>query len=79
MATTEETILSTEKTRAETRKLRAEAALIESQIHLRQAIEIQKMIAETDKARAESRWFPFVAVAGVFAAAAGLLKLLQLV
>lgn len=37
--------------------------------------EIGKLIAETAKINAEARWFPFVAVAGIFAAAVGLVKL----
>lgn len=38
--------------------------------------EIGKLMAETMKINAEARWYPFVAAAGVFAAAQGLLKLL---
>jgi len=37
---------------------------------------IGKLMAETAKINAEARWYPFVACAGVFAAALGLLKLL---
>jgi hypothetical protein len=38
--------------------------------------EIRKITAETMKINAEARWHPYVAVAGTFAAALGLLKLL---
>jgi len=38
--------------------------------------EIRKITAETMKINAEARWYPYVAVAGTFAAALGLLKLL---
>lgn len=37
---------------------------------------INALIAETAKINAEARWFPFIATAGLFAAAAGLVKLL---
>ncbi len=40
--------------------------------------EIGKLMAETAKINAEARWYPFVAAAGVFAAALGLLKLLNI-
>jgi hypothetical protein len=39
--------------------------------------EINKLIAETIKINAEARWYPFVATAGLFAAALGFLKLLS--
>ncbi len=38
--------------------------------------EIGKLMAETAKINAESRWYPFVATAGLFAAAIGFVKLL---
>ena len=38
--------------------------------------EIRKITDETMKINAEARWYPYVAVAGTFAAALGLLKLL---
>lgn len=38
--------------------------------------EIRTITAETMKINAEARWYPYVAVAGTFAAALGLLKLL---
>jgi hypothetical protein len=38
--------------------------------------EIMKLIAESQKYRAEAKWFPFVATAGVFAAAVAFVKLL---
>ncbi|WP_369928024.1 hypothetical protein [Xanthomonas sp. NCPPB 2632] len=37
--------------------------------------EIGKLMAETSKINAEARWYPFVATAGLFAAALGFLKL----
>lgn len=54
--------LEQEKLRAEIKKLRAEVR------HLR---------AEAFKFKVESRWFPFVAVAGVFGAAFAAAKLLH--
>lgn len=39
--------------------------------------ESDKLRAETAKINAEARWYPVVAVAGIFAAAFGLLKLLH--
>ena len=39
--------------------------------------EIGKLLAETVKLQVEARWFPFVAVAGVFGAALALLKVLS--
>lgn len=39
--------------------------------------EIGKLIAETGKINAEARWYPYVATAGTFAAALGLLKVLS--
>lgn len=41
--------------------------------------EIGKLMAETAKINAESRWYPFVATAGLFAAAIGFVKLLATV
>ena len=38
--------------------------------------EIGKLMAETAKINAEARWYPFVATAGLFAAAIGFEKLL---
>ena len=38
--------------------------------------EIGKLIAETGKINAEARWYPLVVVAGIFAAAAALVKFL---
>jgi hypothetical protein len=38
--------------------------------------EIAKLIAETAKINAEAKWYPYVAVAGIFAAAIALVKLL---
>jgi hypothetical protein len=38
--------------------------------------EIGKLMAETSKINAEARWYPFVATAGLFAAALGFLKLM---
>ncbi len=38
--------------------------------------EISKLIVKTAKINAEARWYPFVAAAGVFAAAFGVFKLL---
>jgi hypothetical protein len=38
--------------------------------------EISKLIDETAKINAEARWYPFVAAAGVFAAAFGVIKFL---
>jgi hypothetical protein len=38
--------------------------------------EISKLMAETSKINAEARWYPFVAVAGVFGAALALAKFL---
>jgi hypothetical protein len=37
--------------------------------------EIAKLIAETAKINSESRWYPFLAVAGVFSAAFAVVKL----
>ena len=37
--------------------------------------EIAKLIAETGKINAEARWYPFVATAGLFAAAIAVVKL----
>ena len=39
--------------------------------------EIAKLIAETMKIQAEARWYPFVATAGLFAAALAFLKLMS--
>lgn len=39
--------------------------------------EIAKLIAETAKINAEARWYPYVAVAGLFGAALALVKLLS--
>ncbi|HEY4146538.1 hypothetical protein [Pinirhizobacter sp.] len=36
-----------------------------------------KLLAESEKIAAEARWYPFVAVAGIFAAAVGFVKLLD--
>jgi hypothetical protein len=41
--------------------------------------EIGKLMAETAKINAEARWYPFVATAGLFAAAIGFVKLLSAV
>lgn len=41
--------------------------------------EIGKLMAETAKINAEARWYPFVATAGLFAAAIGFVKLLPAV
>lgn len=41
--------------------------------------EIGKLMAETGKINAEARWYPFVATAGLFAAAIGFVKLLSAV
>ena len=38
--------------------------------------EIDKLIAETATIQAESKWYPFVVLAGVFGAALALVKLL---
>lgn len=38
--------------------------------------EIAKLIAETAKINAEARWYPIVVVAGVFAAAISVAKLI---
>lgn len=38
--------------------------------------DINKILAETMKINAEARWYPFVATAGIFAAAFGIVKLL---
>lgn len=38
--------------------------------------DINKILAETMKINAEARWYPFVATAGIFAAAFGVVKLL---
>ncbi|WP_232309423.1 hypothetical protein [Luteibacter yeojuensis] len=38
--------------------------------------EINKLMAETAKINAEARWYPFVATAGLFAAAVGFVKLM---
>lgn len=38
--------------------------------------EIQKLMAETIKIQAEARWYPFVVLAGVFAAAIAVVKLI---
>jgi hypothetical protein len=53
-------------------KLKAETELIEAQTRKTRAendhrlqIEIQKSIAETDKIRAETRWYPLVAVSAI--------------
>ena len=40
--------------------------------------EIGKLMAETAKINAEARWYPFVATAGLFAAAVGSVKLMGL-
>ena len=37
--------------------------------------EIAKLIAETAKINAEAKWYPFVAVAGVFSVALAVVKL----
>jgi len=37
-------------------------------------VEISKLIAETAKINAEARWYPFVAIAGLFAAAFAVAK-----
>jgi hypothetical protein len=37
--------------------------------------EIAKLIAETMKIQAEAKWYPFVVLAGVVAATAGIIKL----
>jgi len=39
--------------------------------------EISKLLAETTKINAEARWYPYVAVAGIFAAAIALVKLVS--
>ncbi len=39
--------------------------------------EIAKLIAETTKINAEARWYPYVAVAGIFGAALAIMKLLS--
>lgn len=67
-----------EKTRAEIDKLNAETALLRAQNEKRLQIELEKLIAETAKIQAESRWYPFVATAGLFAAAVGFIKLIQI-
>ncbi|GAA0914569.1 hypothetical protein KR767_14760 [Luteibacter anthropi] len=41
--------------------------------------EIGKLMAETAKINAEARWYPFVATAGLFAAAVGFVKLMGLI
>ena len=40
--------------------------------------EIGTLMAETAKINAEARWYPFVATAGLFAAAVGFVKLMGL-
>ena len=53
------------------------SAPVDHDLHLRKMdAEIAKLHAETVKILTEAKWFPFVAVAGVFAAAAALVKLL---
>ncbi|MFL9609785.1 hypothetical protein ACW4YW_01710 [Methylobacillus pratensis] len=37
--------------------------------------EIAKLIAETSKINAEAKWYPFIAVAGIFGAAIAIVKL----
>ena len=41
--------------------------------------EIAKLVAETAKINAEAGWYPFVATAGLFAAALAFLKLMDVV
>jgi hypothetical protein len=38
--------------------------------------EIGKLMGETAKINSEARWYPFVATAGLFAAAVGFVKLM---
>jgi len=60
--------LEAAKIRAETEKLKAETERI-------QQAEIHKMVAETIKIQAESRWYPLVAGAAFAAALIALTKL----
>ncbi len=76
---TADTTLTEEKTRAEIAKLAAETACLDVERSEQVKAEIAKLVAETAKINAEARWYPFVATAGLFAAALAFLKLMDVV
>ncbi len=74
-----EPTLSDEKIRAEIAKLAAETARLDVERSEQVKAETAKLVAETAKINAEARWYPFVATAGLFAAALAFLKLMDVV
>ena len=74
-----EPTLPDENIRAEIAKLAAETARLDVERSEQVKAETAKLVAETAKINAEARWYPFVATAGLFAAALAFLTLMDVV